>query len=239
MNEDAASQAPGRISSLKELCQQKLMRHYESIRYLGTAPQFLVADALARCTPEQLENIELLNPQIREDNEPLWRLHCFKKYKDMDSLENVGLAPGSWREKFREMRLLDEMRAQEIMDRVRGKMAEVEKERNARKIRITSVAAASASRKTRDGAGARASSTPKGLSLVQKARLETRAHMSMLRMTPSARKRPVDADAAVATDIRSVTPSRPTRLQGHQQSHTALSKTSSSGHWPKQQLSPA
>ncbi|KAJ1829548.1 hypothetical protein LPJ56_000197 [Coemansia sp. RSA 2599] len=210
MNGDTAK-VPRRIASLKELCQQKLARHCESIRYLGAIPQFLVVEALARCTPEQLESIELLNPHIREDNEPLWRLHFLKKYRGADSVDP---ASGSWREKYREMRLQDELRAQEIMDRVRGKMAEVEKERNARKIRIASMAAASA-RRPRAGAGTRSSGASKGLSLVQKARLETKAHMSMLRMTPSAIKRP--ADIAVSAGTRSIAPGRPARVQSTSQ----------------------
>ncbi|KAJ1846962.1 hypothetical protein LPJ57_008906 [Coemansia sp. RSA 486] len=214
MNGDNA-QTPRRIASLTELCQQKLTRHYESIRYLGAMPQFLVAGVLARCTPEQLENIELLNPHICEDNEPLWRLHCLKRHKDIGALANADPAMVSWREKYRELRLLDEMRAQEIMERVRGKMAEAEKQRNARKIRITSMAAASA-KKPRAGAGARTGSASRGLSLVQKARMETRAHMSMLCLSPNARKKP--ADNAAATGTRSVTPARQTRpLSSRQQ----------------------
>ncbi|KAJ2381715.1 hypothetical protein GGI05_005886, partial [Coemansia sp. RSA 2603] len=170
-----------RVVPLKELCQRALVRNYDKIRYLGTTPQFLIAEALSQCTAEQLENIEVFNPHIIDDNESLWRQLYTKKYGSASSAGEAGSGIMiSWRERYREMRLGDEVRAHEIRERVRDKVKEAERERDARKIRITDLKKAGSIVKAR----AKSSTSTKGMSLVQKARMETRARMQRMGSIP-------------------------------------------------------
>ncbi|KAJ2404915.1 Elongin-A, partial [Coemansia sp. RSA 2531] len=104
------------------------------VRHLGVTPQFLVADALAQCTPEQLDTLEHHNPHIVDDNERLWMSHCVRKYRDLQKrLDDGTMGPvSSWRVLYWDMRRQDEIRAQEILKKVRVKSAAVE--RSVRKI---------------------------------------------------------------------------------------------------------
>ncbi|KAJ1719627.1 hypothetical protein LPJ53_005641 [Coemansia erecta] len=137
---DKNADTPPKVVALKELCQQKLVKNYSRIRCLGATPQFLVAKALSQCTAEQLETIEELNPHIMDDNEGLWWQLYAKKYGDPSTTgEAVPSDMISWRERYREMRLDDEVRAHEMRERVRNKVKEAERERDARKIRIADI----------------------------------------------------------------------------------------------------
>ncbi|KAJ2777747.1 hypothetical protein GGI15_004408 [Coemansia interrupta] len=169
------------VVPLKELCQQRLAKNYTNIRYLGATPQFLVAEALSRCTAEQLEMIEELNPHIMDDNESLWMQLYARKYGDPSFA--AAAYPGgmiSWRERYREMRLDDEVRVHGIRERARNKMKEAERERNTRKIKIADIKKVGGIVKART----KASTSTKGMSLVQKARMETRAHMQRMGSIP-------------------------------------------------------
>ncbi|KAJ2721908.1 Elongin-A [Coemansia sp. Benny D115] len=169
--------------------------HYRKLRYLGAVPQFLVLPALAQCTPEELESLENLNPHIVHDNESLWRQHCIAKYKELESLASTEGAVSSWREKYRELRLRDELVVRQKMERVRGMTARVERERNARKIKITNVVAVNTNRATR-------AAPLKSLSLVQRARKDARARMSMLGVSSAMRSQPYDTAGRRAVSSR-------------------------------------
>ncbi|KAJ1905115.1 hypothetical protein LPJ81_002098 [Coemansia sp. IMI 209127] len=179
---------PARIPALAALCQRAIAANIQRIRHLGTAvPQFLIAEALAQCTPEQLEAIESWNPHIIDDNEPLWATHCTQKYKALkelhDNVVNGTARPVlSWRTLYYDMKRQDEVRAQEIMGRVREKTAALERERNSRKIQVTRVKL----REPRHNRGlqrpgdTQSRQRAAGTSLLQRARQETKAHISML-----------------------------------------------------------
>ncbi|KAJ2796054.1 Elongin-A [Coemansia furcata] len=157
------------VPSLKELCQRALKANIERIRYLGVTPQFLVADALAQCTAEQLDTLEHYNPHIVEDNEGLWKSHCLRKHRDQAAgLEGVR----SWRALYWELRRRDEERAREILQRVRVKSAAVE--RSVRKIQVSRVPA----REVVGRSGGRGKA--KEVSLVQRVKMDTIAHMEMM-----------------------------------------------------------
>ncbi|KAJ2709979.1 Elongin-A, partial [Coemansia spiralis] len=177
---------PG-VRPLRELCQRALMANIGRLRHLGWVPQYLVADALSQCTAEQLEAIEQHNPHIIADNEPLWMAHCAAKYKELRELQlaiSSGAAPPvpSWRTAYWDMRRQDEIRAQQIMERVRTRTAEIERERDARKVRVLPVSEA---RTRLRGAAARPGAAAKGSTLVQHARIMTKAHMQMFQPAQS------------------------------------------------------
>ncbi|KAI9503915.1 hypothetical protein GGI25_000808 [Coemansia spiralis] len=183
---------------------------------MGAVPQFLVADALALCAPEQLEVIEHWNPHFIADNEPLWMAHCTQKYKARRELqENIssgtaGPVP-SWRMLYRDMKRQDEIRAHEIMERVRHKTAAMERERNSRKIQITRAPL----REPRGGRAQRhGKAQPKDAAapLLQRARLETKAHISMLCGTRSSQQQHAPARR----------PEAPLPHRHHQQSSRAV-----------------
>ncbi|KAJ2644515.1 hypothetical protein GGF44_000579 [Coemansia sp. RSA 1694] len=154
------------------------MANVERIRHLGVTPQFLVADALAQCTPEQLDTLEHHNPHIIGDNERLWMSHCLRKHRELQPrLEDGTMDPvPSWRVLYWDMRRQDEIRAQEILQKVRVKAAAVERERSARKIQVSRTPA----REAMPRGSWRPSKRTRELSLVQRARIDTLAHMEML-----------------------------------------------------------
>lgn len=194
-----------RMHSLKELCKKALIAHIDRLRYMGTVPQYLVADVLAHCTVDQLETLEHYNPHIRTDNEGLWMSHCARKYKELAELQtNIaeGLAAPTkpWREMYWEMKRQDELRAQAIMDKVRLRTAEMEREKNARKIQITnkipkkpavSRAISSSSAQNRQ----RHSINSKNMSLMQRARMITRTQLSMIGKFQKSNHRPAVASS--------------------------------------------
>ncbi|KAJ2549071.1 Elongin-A [Coemansia sp. RSA 1933] len=213
-----AADTPGstRIPALTTLCQRAIVANFQRIRYLGAVPQFLVSEALAQCTAEQLEAIESWNPHIIDDNEPLWAMHCTLKYKALkdlhDNIANGTALPEttSWRTLYHDMKRQDEIRAQEIMGRVREKTAALERERNSRKIQIARVTA----REPRNGwrpVDMQMRQRAAGASLLQRARQETKAHISMLggsrsRNSTYARPKAVSPKAVKSNPVR---PSRP------------------------------
>ncbi|KAJ2687383.1 Elongin-A [Coemansia spiralis] len=164
------------VPSLKELCQRALVANIDRLRHLGVTPQFLVADALAQCTPEQLDTLEHHNPHIVRDNERLWMSHCLRKYRDLQArIEDGAMEPvSSWRVLYWDMRRQDEARAQEILHKVRVKSAAIE--RNVRKIQLTRVPA----REVIGRGGGRPGRPAKEVSLVQRVRMDTIAHMRMM-----------------------------------------------------------
>ncbi|KAJ1730530.1 hypothetical protein LPJ61_002965, partial [Coemansia biformis] len=169
------------VSFFNDLCRFALL----GVRHLGPVPQFLVADALAQCTAEQLEAIEQHNPHIIADNEPLWMAHAATKYQELRNLQLEtanGAAPPvpSWRAAYWDMRQHDEIRAQQIMERVRSRMAALEHERNARKARVIPLSETRIRPK-----GTARQGTGKGASLVQHARMMTKAHVQMLQPASS------------------------------------------------------
>ncbi|KAJ2799386.1 hypothetical protein H4R21_003566, partial [Coemansia helicoidea] len=171
------------VPPLKELCQRAIVAN------IGL-PQFLVADALAQCTAEQLEAIEQHNPHIVADNEPLWMAHCGTKYKELRELQREianGAAPPvpSWRAAYWAMRRQDEIRAQQIRERIRSRAAEFELERNARKVRVIPPSAARARPRTAAAAAAARHGAARGTSLVQQARVMTKAHLQMFQPAQS------------------------------------------------------
>ncbi|KAJ2059625.1 Elongin-A [Coemansia sp. S146] len=172
--DSSTPERPCAVPSLKELCQRALVANIERIRHLGVTPQFLVADALAQCTPEQLDTLEHHNPHIVEDNERLWMSHCLRKHRDLQKrLEDGTMGPvPSWRVLYWDMRRQDEIRAQEILQKVRVKSAAVE--RNVRKIQLSRVPAREIARGGRPGKQA------KEMSLVQRMRMDTIAQMEMM-----------------------------------------------------------
>ncbi|KAJ1668125.1 hypothetical protein IW140_000709 [Coemansia sp. RSA 1813] len=178
---------PARIPTLTALCQRAITANIQRIRRLGAVPQFLIYESLAQCTPEQLEAIESWNPHIIDDNEPLWATHCMQKYKTLKELyDNVAKGTArpvsSWRVLYHDMKRQDEVRAQEIMERVRVKTAALEKERNARKIQIARVKLRDPrhNRGPQRSGDAQVRQKTAGASLLQRARQETKAHISML-----------------------------------------------------------
>ncbi|KAJ2608850.1 Elongin-A [Coemansia sp. RSA 1365] len=195
------------VSSLKELCQRALMANIGRIRHLGPVPQYLVAEVLAHCTVEQLEAIEHNNPHLIPDNEALWMVHCTAKYTEMRQLQldiDQGIASPilSWRSQYWNMRRQDEIRAQQIMERVRSRTAEIERKRNARKIQqISAPVVRSRREKT---AATRQTSLSKGASLMQHARMKAKAHIQML--GPSATPRSTGQSQPNTADARSPPP---------------------------------
>ncbi|KAI8323141.1 hypothetical protein GQ54DRAFT_296964 [Martensiomyces pterosporus] len=179
------------------------------IRRLGIVPQYLVADALAMCTPKQLETIERFNPHIIEDNEPLWMAHCTRSYKELRELpENIaqGIAPPvpSWRRLYWEMKHQDEVRAQEIAQRVRNKVAEIERAKSSRKVRMTKMPVSAmvssgcgGGLKSRGGWGA-SGLHARNLSPFDRARIETKVHMSKM-TNPVERRNPGAAVRSLST----------------------------------------
>ncbi|KAJ2742674.1 hypothetical protein GGI20_004315 [Coemansia sp. BCRC 34301] len=178
MDSSAQAAEPCAVPSLKELCQRTLVSNVERIRHLGVTPQFLIADALAQCTPEQLGTLEHYNPHIVNDNERLWMSHCLRKHRELRvRLEDGTMDPvPSWRALYWDMRRQDEIRAQEILQKVRVKAAAVERERSARKIQVSRTHA----KEVLPRGSWRPSKQPRELSLVQRARIDTLAHMEML-----------------------------------------------------------
>ncbi|KAJ2602525.1 hypothetical protein EV177_006802 [Coemansia sp. RSA 1804] len=188
MADDGTAEPPPRIPALTTICQRMVATNIQRIRHLGVVPQFLISEALSQCTPEQLETIEALNPHIIDDNDALWASHCRQKYTSLKALRDT-MAEGpeqpvsSWRTLYFDMKRRDEQRAREIMERVREKTAALERERNSRKIQITRVPI----REPRSrGSGAQRSGDAQlrqraaGTSLLQRARQEAKAHISML-----------------------------------------------------------
>ncbi|KAJ2244188.1 hypothetical protein GGI13_006323 [Coemansia sp. RSA 455] len=171
--DSSTPERPCVVPSLKELCQRALVANIE-LRHLGVTPQFLVADALAQCTPEQLDTLEHHNPHIVDDNERLWMSHCVRKYRDLQKrLDDGTMGPvSSWRVLYWDMRRQDEIRAQEILQKVRVKSAAVE--RSVRKIQLSRVLAKEVTRSGRPGKQA------KDMSLVQRVRMDTMAQMEMM-----------------------------------------------------------
>ncbi|KAJ2084155.1 Elongin-A [Coemansia sp. RSA 988] len=170
--------------SLKELCQRTLRANIGRIRHLGPVPQYLVAEVLAQCTVEQLEAVEHCNPHLIPDNEDLWMTHCTAKYAEMRQLQldiDQGIASPvlSWRSQYWDMRRQDEIRAQQIMERVRSRTAEIERKRNARKIQQIPASVACGLR-GKSAAASRQPSLSKGASLMQHARMKAKAHIQML-----------------------------------------------------------
>ncbi|KAJ2340983.1 hypothetical protein GGF43_006276, partial [Coemansia sp. RSA 2618] len=147
---------------------------------LGAVPQSMVADALAHCTAEQLDRIEHFNPHIAADNGQLWQTLCTEKYKELRELhervEQGTATVRSWRQQYWGMRRKNEERAQQIMERVRSRTAEVERERSARRIKVARPAVRAA-----QGRGAR------GTSLMCDAWAKTREHMQRLEPARAAR----------------------------------------------------
>ncbi|KAJ1961778.1 Elongin-A [Dipsacomyces acuminosporus] len=187
-----------RVPSLKQLCQRALMSKVGRIRKLGAVPQFLVADALAVCTPKQLETIEHLNPHIIEDNEPLWMEHCMRSFKELRELRESaeeGASPSarSWRSLFWDMKHQEEIRAQEITERVRSKVAEIERVKSSRKVRMTKMPVGSAA--SARGTTKAASLYARNLTPLDRARIETKVHMAKM-------KSPVERRLARATAVK-------------------------------------
>ncbi|KAJ2665176.1 hypothetical protein IWW48_000443 [Coemansia sp. RSA 1200] len=188
MTDDGTAEPPPRIPALTTICQRMVATNIQRIRHLGVVPQFLISEALSQCTPEQLETIEALNPHIIDDNDALWATHCRQKYSSLKALRD-SMAEGpeqpvsSWRTLYFDMKRRDEQRAREIIERVREKTAALERERNSRKIQITRVPI----REPRSrGSGAQRSGDAQprqraaGTPLLQRARQEAKAHISML-----------------------------------------------------------
>ncbi|KAJ2852742.1 hypothetical protein IWW36_000099 [Coemansia brasiliensis] len=147
------------------------------IGHLGIVPRFLISDVLEHCTAEQLERIEHFNPRIVPENDALWMAHSLDKYDELRELhERVEqkLEPpvASWRKLYREAKHRSEMRAQQIMERVRRKTAEIERKNSARTIKV-------ARPNVRRG-GRVAARTESGSSLMHDAWVKARAHMQML-----------------------------------------------------------
>ncbi|KAJ1902340.1 Elongin-A [Kickxella alabastrina] len=218
-----------RLPSLKELCQRALTKHHHGLRFLGITPHFLLLDALTQCTPQQLETLEHLNPHILDDNGPLWRHHCVRKNAALEHLDAGQLAVGFWREKFREMRIEDELRRRDILERVRGKMEE--EERKARRIEIIPMGSAVVQGR-RPGRVSRA-----GCSLMQRARAETRAHMDLLGVAPG-RGRPGSTSGSSATPKAAATMASPSTLTP-KSSLTSTSKLIPSANSPQTHNRPA
>ncbi|KAJ1953518.1 Elongin-A [Linderina pennispora] len=167
-----------RVLSLKELCKRALMAKVDRIRRLGIVPQFLVADVLAVCTPEQLTMIEHFNPHIVDDNQSLWMAHCLRTFKELralpEDIEKGRAEPvDCWRDLYARMKAQDEERAKEIAQRVRTKVAEIEQAKKQRRVRMTKLPVIEAGR---DRRVARAGD----LSVLQRARRETKVHMSRM-----------------------------------------------------------
>ncbi|KAJ2163080.1 Elongin-A [Coemansia sp. RSA 552] len=160
------------VPLLKDLCQRALLGSVDRVRHLGAVPQYLVAGVLEHCTAEQLETIEHYNPHIIADNEALWRGHCVAKYKDRCNEQTAQMQ--TWRQRYWDMRRQDEIRAEQIMERVRNKTAEVEQRRNSRKIQVAPPGIYGRARgRVKGPAGASSS-------LMQHARMQARAHMQIL-----------------------------------------------------------
>ncbi|KAJ1757141.1 hypothetical protein LPJ69_004529, partial [Coemansia sp. RSA 1752] len=168
------------VVSLKDLCQRALRANVHRIRYLGCVPQHLVPDMLDQCTAEQLDRIEHYNPHIKLETDSLWQTLCTDKYPELRTLhehiENGTVDGVVWREQYWAMRRKTEERAQQIMQRVRNKTAEVERERSARRVKVARPSMRSSGRVTR------------GASLMQEAWAKTRAHMQMLEPPRAARE---------------------------------------------------
>ncbi|KAJ2809180.1 Elongin-A [Coemansia guatemalensis] len=207
---DRRTKASPGAPSLKELCQRALMANIGRIRHLGPVPQYLVAEVLAQCTVEQLEAIEHSNPHLIPDNEDLWMVHCTARYAEMRQLQldiDQGIAPPvlSWRSQYWDMRRRDEIRAQQIMERVRSRTAEIERMRNARKIQQIPASVVARGRGGKSAAAsARQPSLSKGASLMQHARMKAKAHIQML--GPSSAPRATARTQTNPSDARSPPP---------------------------------
>ncbi|KAJ2475562.1 hypothetical protein IWW56_005364 [Coemansia sp. RSA 2131] len=135
---------------------------------------------LDQCTAEQLDRIEHYNPYVKHETDSLWQTLCTDKYPELRTLhehiENGTLDGVVWREQYWAMRRKTEERAQQIMQRVRNKTAEVERERSARRVKVARPRVRTPGRVAR------------GASLMQEAWVKTRAHMQMLEPPRAARE---------------------------------------------------
>ncbi|KAJ1743340.1 Elongin-A [Coemansia sp. RSA 1086] len=165
------------ILSLKDLCVRTLRANVHRIGPLGTTPRFLISEVLEHCSAEQLERIEHFNPHIVPENDALWMAHGVDKYDELRELHNrieQKLEPpvASWRTLYREAKRRSELRARQIMERVRRKTAEIERKHSARTIKVT--------RPIVHRGGRVAPRAESGSSLMHDAWVKARAHMQML-----------------------------------------------------------
>ncbi|KAJ2448188.1 Elongin-A [Coemansia sp. RSA 2336] len=172
------------ILSLKDLCVRTLRANIHRIGHLGITPRFLISDVLEQCSAEQLERIEHFNPRIVPENDALWMAHSVDKYDELRELHKrieQKLEPpvASWRKLYREAKRRSELRAQQIMERVRRKTAEIERKSSVRTIKV-------AKPNVRRGGRAVARTEPSS-SLMHDAWVKARAHMQMLERPCSSR----------------------------------------------------
>ncbi|NXL88964.1 ELOA1 protein, partial [Alectura lathami] len=84
-----------KMFTLYELCIRVLQNNVNSLREVGGVPFEILEPVLARCTPEQLFQIEECNLTFIEESDHLWKKHCQRDFKNESLLEYE-----SWREMY-------------------------------------------------------------------------------------------------------------------------------------------
>ncbi|XP_023230064.1 transcription elongation factor B polypeptide 3-like [Centruroides sculpturatus] len=83
------------VPTLYEACVRVLIENIDALAYTGGVPYFLLKPVLQRCNPIQLYSLEDYNPDLLEDTDELWEIHCKREFRNTEPDEDE-----TWRELY-------------------------------------------------------------------------------------------------------------------------------------------
>lgn len=87
----------GVVPSLFDLCIRMMQENIDLLEETGGVPFDLLKPVLVRASPEQLLNLENINPYLMEDSDILWEQHCKRQFRAQKRKEEEC---ESWREMY-------------------------------------------------------------------------------------------------------------------------------------------
>ncbi|XP_032299362.1 elongin-A-like isoform X3 [Coturnix japonica] len=124
-----------KMLTLYELCIRVLQNNIDLLHEVGGVPFEILEPVLARCTPEQLLQVEECNPRFTEESDHLWKQHCQRDFKNESLLEYE-----CWREMY--LRLFNEReeKLKMLTKNIRSAQSEKPKGRQVKMADVTSAA---------------------------------------------------------------------------------------------------
>ncbi|XP_067138504.1 transcription elongation factor B polypeptide 3 [Centruroides vittatus] len=123
------------VPTLYDACVRVLIENIDALAYTGGVPYFLLKPVLQRCNPIQLYSLEDYNPDLLEDTDELWEIHCKREFRNTEPDEDE-----TWRELY--LRKYDERESKlrSVTANISASMAKASQVRQTKLAYVDSVA---------------------------------------------------------------------------------------------------